>query len=378
MSRLKIVCGLLVLTVSSSIGAGSATRPSHFSLALPYPQKVPPFVAASNLPYLRTERLVTIILDIDNEGQVTDVRAERQLDTAFARYAEAWMKSITFEKATFNGKKVQSRLPVILHFRPTVRLPDVYFPLDSSGAIVEEDLYFSAFGLNEIRLPQLKEFPSYFCDLEWSDTSMIFKFVLVRVELDELGRVVNTEEVLSTFPAVTMQIMSAILWAEFSPAAVQGTPVPSECFVLVSFFPQIDYPTQVWRQSHLDSLKLLERLRVRLLPDTIGLMAKPLPTKVPGDEFTLTGRHVRFADTVNVGLFIDSTGRATRWRFSKAGKEIQAAVREIAAQLRFFPALDYQGRSHPFSGLVSFVFQGSSRIRIVYHWLPRNNSPGLR
>jgi hypothetical protein len=151
---------------------------------------------------------------------------------------------------------------------------------------------------------------------------------------------------------------------------VRGSPVPAECFVLVSFFPQINYPTRAWQRSDLDSLGLLARFRIRLLPDTVGSMSKPLPAKMPGDEFTLAGKHAAFRDTVSAVLSVDTTGRVSLRRFTKAREGLQKAVYELGARLRFFPALDYQGHPQRFSGLVSFIFQGSPKIRIVYHWLP--------
>jgi len=373
MVRLKITCALLVLTASASISAESNARPSLFGLSLAYPQQVPELVTVSNLPYFRAERMVPFILDIDNKGQVTTVTSEDSIDMAFAEYAEAWIKSFRFEPATFNGEKTESRLPVILQFRPQVRLPEVHFPLDSNRVVVDTDLYFKAFWLNNIHLPQLDKFPSYFCDLKQSDSSVIYKYILIRVGLDELGQVTNVELVRSSFPAFNMHIISAVLWADFSPATVHGTPVPSECFVLVSFFPRINYPTSVWCKSKLDSVSLLERFRIRLLPDTVGMMAKPVPVLVQGSELTLTGKYLLIRDTVSASLHIDTNGVVILRRFGKVGKRMRSTVREVAARLRFFPAYDYQGRPHPFSGLVSLVFQGSSRIRILYLWLPADN-----
>ena len=375
MGQIKILPFLLVLALSICIGIKTAARPSYFELAPAYPSASgePELVMGSNLPYFRFERLVTVVLDIDNEGRVTSVAAEESSDSAFAGYARAWIKSMRFEPATFKAKEVSSHLPVFLQFRPRVRLPDIHFPVDSTGAIVDADLYFETFALNDIRVPQLEEFPRYFCDLKVTDSSVVFKYVLAKVGLDESGRVIDVEKVSSNYPAFSRQVMSAILWARFSPAVVQGSPAPAECFVLVSFFPRINYPTRVWRRSDLDSLGPLAKFRIRLLPDTVGLMSKPLPARMSGDEFTLAGKHTAFRDTVSAALSVDTTGRATLRRLTKTAEKIQQVVYELGARLRFFPALDYQGRPHRFSGLVSFIFQGSPKIRIVYHWLPMDN-----
>jgi len=372
---LKLACSLLVLSIPVDIIAESATRPSHFELALPYPNVIPKLVTESNLPYYTLERLIPVILDIDRKGCVTGVAAENLSDSSFANYTQLWLKSIEFEPATFKGKEVQSYLPIIMQFRPKVRLPDLFFPLDTSRSITDADLYFKAFGLNDIRPPQLVQFPSYFCDIKSSDTSVIFKYILTKVTLDESGQVTDVVEVSSTYPAFTQQVMSAILWAKFSPTEVRGTPQPSKCFILVSFFPQISYPTRVWQQDNYDSLYLLERFRVRLLPDTVGLMTKPLPAKLSGSEFTLSGRHTAYRNQVSAFISVDVTGSASLRRMSKTGKEVQLAVRElIGRRLRFYPAMDYQGNPQRFSGLVTFIFKASPKIRMEYNWLPITGS----
>ncbi|MFQ6008028.1 MAG: energy transducer TonB, partial [Candidatus Zixiibacteriota bacterium] len=334
----------------------------------------PQLVAPTPLPYFRFERIVPFVVDIDKEGRVTAVSVEDQSDTAFERYARDWLKSIRFEPATFKGKKTRSRAPVILQYRPRVRLPEIHFPIDSNRVITDADLYFKVYGLNDIHLPMLDEFPSYFCELKWSDSLVIYKYVLVKIELDESGEVVNTELVRSTSPTYNTSIMSAILWADFSPAEMQGTPIASECYLLVSFFPYINYPTRVWRRTELDSLSLLGRFRMRLLPDTVGLMSKPLPAWTGGEKFSYSGPHQYLRDTVSAILYIDTSGHVKLGRMNNGSKQLQAVVREICRHLRFFPALDFQGQSCPYSGLTSFVFQGSTKIRIVCHWLHQLDS----
>ncbi len=364
-----LITNLVALSLSAIAGADEAQRPSHYGLALPYPTEIPELITTASLPYYRLERDAPMILDIDKKGRVMAVTPQEVADSAFTRYVEVWVKSFRFEPATFRDKKVESQLPVLLQFQARVRLPDVYFPIDSTGAVRDADLYFGAFTLNGIDLPQIKEFPSYFCELKWSDSSVSYQYVLVKVQLDKSGKVANTEVAHSTFPAYNTPIMSAILWANFLPATVRGRPVTCECYVLVSFFPYINYPTRVWRRTELDSLSLLERFRIRFLPDTVGLMAKPLPAWAGGEEFTYSGLHRFVRDTVSAMLYIDTSGQVRLGRMSNGSKELQAIIREITPHLRFFPALDYQGRSHPYSGLVSFIFEGSARIRVVCHWL---------
>jgi hypothetical protein len=354
--------------------ASASDRPSLFGLAVPYPHESPELVAPIKLPYYRIETVVPAVLEIDKKGKVTSITPQNSADTPFTNYANEWLTSFTFEPATFEGEKVSSRLPLNLQFQPRVRLPDVHFPIDSSGNVVNADLYFKAFGMNGIEMPRVEEFPTYFCDVQRSDTSVAYPYVLVSIQLDDSGQVLNTEPVRSTIPACQTQIMSAILWAKFSPAVVRGTPTSTPCYLLISFFPHLHYPTRVWQRSAPDSLSLLERYRVRLLPDTVGLMAAPLPSWSSGYEFSFRGYNSAIRDTISAALYIDTTGQARLERFGSLTEEARRTIRDVTSHLEFYPALDYQGKPHRYFGLVSFIFQASSKIRIVCHWLEQGDS----
>ncbi|HWR82129.1 MAG TPA: hypothetical protein VN285_02380, partial [Candidatus Deferrimicrobium sp.] len=198
-------------------------------------------------------------------------------------------------------------------------------------------------------------------------TSVSLRYVFLKLELSKTGKVVNVEPIISTFPAFTQQIQSAILWARFSPAAVRGKSAASTCFILISFFPQIHYPTRVWRPS--DQNSLYERLRIRLLPDTVGLLTEPIPAELTPEEFTLGSRQALFIDTVNAVVSVDTLGLAAVHRIGTEVRQLRHTVQEIGRRLQFFPALDTRGNRHPFTGLASFVFDGSTKVRVVYHWL---------
>jgi hypothetical protein len=134
----------------------------------------------------------------------------------------------------------------------------------------------------------------------------------------------------------------------------------------------------VWRRTALDSINLLERYRVRLLPDTVGLMTKPLPAWPGGEEFTFTGFNRFFRDTVGVQVRIDTSGNIRIRRMSGGNKQLRTSIRKAVSHLKFFPALDYQGQPQPYSGLISFISQGSVKIRIVCHWLHSGYWGGLQ
>ncbi|MEW5995836.1 MAG: hypothetical protein AB1744_15780, partial [Candidatus Zixiibacteriota bacterium] len=327
--RLLSLLTVLTLAIAPSSFAGERYAYHGFAPAYPDPDQRSGFERQSRPVYPPYERLIATVIDIDTAGKVTSVAAENPTDSDFVRYAERWLRSIRFAAATFEGEPVVSRLPLVLQYRPKVHYPVARFPVDTNRLITNADLFFRAATMNGMVPPMLEEFPWYYCDLTPSDTSRVYKYVLLKISLGRSGEVEDVQEVASTYPAFTEQIKSAVLWAKFLPAEVHGEAAPSECFLLVSFFPQASYPTSVWRRDRLDSLAFLDRFRVRLLPDTVGLMAGPLPAKLNGDEYTLAGPHAGHVTTVTAMMRIDATGRVTVYRISKALDVLSDAIRQL-------------------------------------------------
>ncbi len=347
----------------------SLARHNYLGFAPAYPTgSSERFVPPSNPPYLTYERSFEIHLRLDKEGQVLDVPPACAADSLIARYVRDYLRNHDFEPAQFAGRRVDSRLPVRVTLRPGRKYPDFSFPVDSTGQIGDRQHYLDACRLNEVYPPQLETFPRYFGNIQPFDTVGLYPFVLLRLTLDTAGRPTSVNEVLSTFPAYTLTSKSAAIWADYKPARVGGEAVASDCFLLICYFPQINYPTEPWQREQLDSLIPLHRARVQLIPDTVALMQKPLPRKMPGNEFNVGGHSIGVIDTISIHMVVDSSGETGFRRFSKTTQPQHRVVRQLVNQLSFYPALDYQGRPQYYSGLVRIAFAGSKKIRIDYVW----------
>ncbi|MFQ5453295.1 MAG: hypothetical protein ACE5D6_03815 [Candidatus Zixiibacteriota bacterium] len=202
-----------------------------------------------------------------------------------------------------------------------------------------------------------------------SDVVDIYPVVILKLSLDEAGKLTDISTDFSTYPSYDMQLMSAALYAEFSPAQLNGQAFSSEAYLVISFFPLNTYPTKPWSVSDYNDMKLIEKYQVRLIPKKVGLLSKPIPKRIPADSYQHSIIKTYLGNPVSVSLMIDSTGRVSIRRISKANQAVRLGLKKIIGKAKFFPALDYHSRPKPFSGLIQFEPFNNMYIRIKYNWM---------
>jgi len=368
MKRL-IVSLLVLLFAAAPLVSAAAAPPELFGFAPAYPpEDLPLFSPPGNLPWMAYAREIPMVLDLDKKGRVTGVSTPDPADTFFVAYVREYLGQIRFEPARVDGKKAASRLPLWVGFGRRSKYPDFVFAIDGRLRVGDRERYERCFSLNDIRLPMLKQYPEYFTSVHWSDTLEAYPLVLLKLALDTAGVPTAIDTVLTTLPEGTMTTASAALWAEYAPAVVRGKTVASECYLLVSYFPQIVYPTTTWIPGRPDSLPVLERARVTLLADTVGLLSKPQPRQTPGNAIYVTAKVSLRADTIGAVLAIDTAGVAALQLASKVSSSLRTVLRRIIDDYSFYPARNYVGEPVRFRGNVLLVIDGSVRIRIKYVW----------
>ncbi|MBU8933753.1 MAG: hypothetical protein KOO62_07075 [candidate division Zixibacteria bacterium] len=367
---LAIILTILLSAVllMDSVGVAAAERPSLFGFSPAYLEDtLTAFTPPSNPPYRTREERTRVIIQVDESGRVTGVEADDSQQSPTATYVRDYLKTMAFEPALFENQPIASQLPVYVTMQPSRKYPDFMFPFSEDGGVVDRELYLGTFELNDIRLPTLKMFPKYFCSLP-DDSTNLYRFMMLKIALDEHGEVLDVQEVFSTYAPCTQMISSAALWAEYAPAVVKGKPVSSECFVAVSLFPSIAFSLGKWRPDDSDTLSPTQRWRVELIADTVGLMRKPVPRRAGELVINVSARAFPTRDTVSAVLMFDTSGNASVRRTNKVSKPIRKAIGELRGRLDFHPALDYAGRPQRFSGLVHLVLDVSGRIRIDCLW----------
>lgn len=359
------------LILISPVSQGKSERPDRhvmYGFEVPYPKKLSNDLPEGRLPFMIHERLVTVTAEINSKGRVSEIRADEPQDSLFVDYYRDKLMEIRFEPGRVAGKKSSMLMPLKLRFQPNRKLPDLYLPVDSNRAVSDRDLYMRTLAANGVTFPLLETFPPYFCDLEWSDSLTTLPYVLLAIELDAGGKLIGDEVESTNYEAFALQLKSAALSAEFKPLLVNGEARASSCFLLVSFFPQLGYPTEVWKSSEYADYSFLQRSQIRLIPDTVGLLTKPFPRFFPPQLVTVAGSHRGLSDSVTASVMVSVEGELKILSYGKVSPPIRQGIQKLVKAIKFFPAMDYAGQPRDFYGMVRLIFSSSAKIRIEYLW----------
>ncbi|MDD3731845.1 MAG: hypothetical protein PHU88_05660 [candidate division Zixibacteria bacterium] len=360
---------LLTLTLVFAAGMGKEIRPQYHDVALAFPRQGPAIDTSMFFPYVTNRLYMTLILEVDKKGMVSSVSPVEAGDSNYAGYYSAYLKTLIFEPGKYKGKKTKQIIPVNLFYKPKRRVPELVFPVNAERKVLNRSFYFYALKLNEIQIPEIVYFPSYNYLKKIPLTEGIYPYALFKIKLDKDGRPVDIKYIRGNSSAYISQILSAVNWGKYTPLQLQGKNQPSENYLLFSFLPHDSYPVMEIDYRVNSSLSLLERIRVRLLPDTVGLLTEPLSVNIDNDEFICSDSKVIVKGEVTARVLVDTLGKVKLTGLSSSNKRLNAAVISLLSYLDFYPALDNSGLKIPFNGELDIEFTGSRRVKIHIKWL---------
>lgn len=372
-----MIRALLMVAIAVLLGCGGRTvlapsspyRPAHFDIQLAYPVTLPRL----NAIYVSetSEQLYPIRLEIDRKGRVRKATAVHDSDTAATKHMLAALKDAAFVPGTRHGKVVNQLLEAEIWVQAHSTRATVRFPLkiDSSSASIEWDLYRRSLVLNDIHPAAIKKFAPYDDHLRnLPDDTMHTPFVLYRLSLDAQGNISEIEQLRSTAEGDTEPLKIAAAWSDFASARVGKNFLATTCYLLVSLYPQLDYPTQPFTDTTRLHSDPLQRTRLRMVFDTTGLILPAVPKNVRDTIFTLSRDTITFNGTLDVMVRIDTTGQAI---LTTSG--LPPAIRRVCHQtlldLEFFPAMTLDARPVQFRGVMTIRFEGSRVIGLKFRWL---------
>jgi len=358
----------LSLSINVPVNADSE-RPGLYGFSPAYPVEIPEIFSSDvNPPYLTDEAQFILLLDIDKKGDITKTTQINENESRVGEYVKFYLNECIFKPAQFNNNPVSSLLPIKILINPRIESPDIEFPVDTKLKIKDPEFYSLTLQYNDIRLPSVKYFPKYFCNIDWDDSLDIYPFILLQLDLDDQGEVENVNEILSTYSNYTMTLMSASLWSEFIPAKVRDSNISCSSYLLISLFPQLYYPTRKYYEDRSDTLSIHEKNRIRFIPDSISIMQKPMPRIVNGENILVPGIPGWISDTLSLFVTVDTSGKAQINRSGKTNAETYRIMREVFSQLKFYPAIGFEGNPVEYSGLIQLIIKGSEKVRISYLW----------
>ena len=112
-----------------------------------------------------------------------------------------------------------------------------------------------------------------------------------------------------------------------------------------------------------------DRVRVRLLPDTVGIVLLPVPKREWSGEILDSFHQGMTPELVSGRLTIDSVGKS---HLLSAGTEFHRAHNILHARahnIQFFPAMKLDGSRHSFEGLIYLRYLDEANVRIWFEWL---------
>jgi len=374
---------LLTALVAAALICGGLSAPSisaeppvyqGYSLAVPINSQTP--ATEISMPFIRNETLYKIIVSVSENGETESLSFSQRLNPPIKNYLSSIISQIEYEPAVYLGSKRSCQLPLIIMANPRFRNSVIFFPVSSDFEVSDNLLYYEALRLNKFELPELLSFPQYFCTLKRSDSLKILPYVLEKLSLDSAGNVIKSENFSASIKAeaYSTQIQAASLWAEFSPLKVEGLSRPSDCYLLISFLPQLHYPTKIIAVSESDNSHWADRWRVLLLPDTAGIMVPPLPLELNISTITIRKKQHRYlTGEILATISIDSLGEARVIMIDRKDTEFRQAINSVVSSVGFFPAMSFHGRPQKFTGKARFHFTYSATVRVEYLWLNFQN-----
>lgn len=344
-------------------------RPGYHGLSPAYPtvDSIPSFEIKA--PFLISERACLLNLEIDKDGTARKCRPVSDSDSLFSAFVFSSLKKLKFHPALKDGKAVKSELVFKVTLSPRFRFTSIEFPVDASGEIKSRDLYFKSMEKLGVKPPQIKIFPSYFCDFKPNDSLDVIPFTLLKLKLDTAGRAIEITEIKNTADGFSSQVQSAVLWSSFQPLLIGDKPQETECFLLVSFLPQVQYPTMRIDISKETEFPWYDRFRVRLLPDTVGTMIPALPKKLSLEIKGLTKMEKRLFGDVIAAIDISTTGKVVVKSTDNQDASFHKSIRRFVEKNMIFPAMDFAGNPVRFSGKSRFLFNGKPVVHFELLWL---------
>jgi hypothetical protein len=186
--------------------------------------------------------------------------------------------------------------------------------------------------------------------------------------LDSTGDVSAIDLVTARSPLYNDQLSSAINWGEYEPMTVDGRPVASSNFLIILILPTVDYPTPPLEFDRLNTYKVWDRMRVSMTPDTLGVLAPPIPKRdwstVISDKF-LSGMT---PDLISGRIHVDTSGSSRVDNISSDFWKARRILSLSSLEKPLFPALDFSGRARSWDGLVFLKYTSDSTAQVWFDW----------
>ena len=347
-----------------------APRTSHYGFSLPYPYYMPKYKVDTSVALVSNGLPLNVRLTVDTSGAVTSIAtADPARAEELAPYRNYLMQT-RFRPGLIDTLPTVSRITIQLLADSLSGPPAVAFPVEPNRSIAAPSLYWQSMAERDIEPARLVSFPRYYYEFQNDSFWRKYPFMVFRVELDSTGDVLEALPVSSPGSAFVDQIRTAIHWGEYAPGRVNGRAVASSPYLIISMIPMVDLPAPAVTVDSDDREDSFDRFRVRLVPDTAGVVLPPILKRLwsgpIGDRFHQGGPE----DIIPGRVRVDSLGIVRSLNLFTDFWKARGLVAAKARDDTFYPAFGLDGTARSSTGSIFIEYTDESNVRIWFDWDP--------
>ncbi len=358
-----------LLTIALLFGAATVSAQSDLGIALSYPLSIPVPLSTDSLFAGVTAPKYELTIEVDSQGKVTTLRADKLLAVAWQKRLNNYLERFTFKPGKINGQNSTPPLLVRLSVDLTDSLICLEFPIDTLGRVRDPLLYERNLTMAGVTLPAISKFPWYHAVFKNPDSVHVLPYVLTSLKFDQRGRCTSAKVVGSNYPGFKQQLASASLYGDYRAGKTPGGKAIRKSFLLTTFIPTSHYPTKPWTAKGADSLDLHDRLALKLVPDTVGIMIPPMPISRTPLIINFRPPNLERMKELALSVRIGDDGRVRTAVSPATESGLYPLAMAIENQIKFYPALGFDGRTRNFDSVVYIRPEGESSVRISLAWL---------
>jgi len=326
-----------------------------------------------NVKYTRFPVTYDILFFLSEKGCIDSLKYHSEDKFGFIDGVLASLNNIDFSPGRYLDKEIPVILPARLGFiteryRARARLK---LPHNSKTDTKNRELIKKTLELNKFSPASIKKIPSYFCRFKGNVNYSDYPFAVYKIELDSSGQLENIETIYSNHQHYSDMFSTILLYAEYEPAKFKDNPIASNIFVTVRFFHRLAYPAEVWPPSYPEELDYsYEYHRISFRPYLDSIINPPFPANLAGGGI-VQDNYVRFADTIQVSVRIDTLGDIAYSRYRSPSHSLVDKISgPVLEKLKYLPARDLRGNKVAFEGNLTLIFKSNSKnIRVISNWL---------
>jgi hypothetical protein len=322
-----------------------------------------------------------ILIGLSQEGNVVLILPSSERWKPFVDIVLPSLVRMKFTPPIIEGKPIPFMLAAELIFYISKNRTNVVLrlPFIDDMNLYTKELIEKSLELNGFKLPQPIAIAPYYSNIKPTVNVTDYDFAIFLLTLDTSGGAEQIYEYCSSNHDISKLFKNAILYSKFTPAAYKGENIPSSLFLIVRYFPYLEYPTKNWPlPDSIQSAYPYEFLRIEPALYLDSIIHPAIPLNIP-NGIIQWGSHISFVDSLVVGVVIDTLGKIISHNYyTPTWDEKKNITDTLLSRLHFFPAREIDNSKANFGGEMVIRYEPGRNIRIEAKWISPLAQPECR